>query len=516
MWGANLSLVGVIGAGAMGRGIVQVLLQSGHTVRWIDSRVGATEEGRSSLESVWRRLSEKGRFTPTDVERWMAGLSLVSETSQFAGCECVIEAIIESEAEKRRLYSVLEQIIGPDVILASNTSSISITRLASGLMHPERFAGFHCFNPVPLMPVVEVIEGLRTAPKATETLTELAESIGLTAVRVRDTPGFMVNQIGRAYPIESAHLVSEGVASYQEVDVILKEQAGFKMGPFELMDLTGLDVTQPVTEILFREHFGEPRYRPSVMMSLRRDAGLLGRKVSQGFYSYEAGRLISQSPHSTEVLPNQLLPETVWIAAADSVGYQWLEQLVIKSGVTLEVTPSPSEKALVLLAPLGEDTTAIVSRLGVPASRAVAIDTFMPPTHRRVLMPSLLTKPEAIGQACALLGTGNKPASIIGESMGFIAQRVLALMINTACHLAQQGISDPISIDRATRIALGYPCGPLEWGDKIGADRILTVLQTLSSLSMDPRYRPSAWLRRRVQLGLSLLSEEPRRNLWQS
>lgn len=505
-----MSRIGVIGAGAMGQGIVQVLLQAGHDVCWLDSRAGATEQARATLQKIWQRMAEKGRCKASDPEQWLGRMQLHSEVAEFADCEVVIEAIIESEPEKRALFQALEAVIRPSAILASNTSSLSITRLASGLKHPDRFAGFHCFNPVPLMPLVEVIEGLRTSPQVIHGLEALAEGLGMTAIRVRDTPGFLVNQAGRAYPIESAHLVSEGVASHEEVDRILREQAGFRMGPFELMDLTGLDVTQPVTEILFREHFGEPRYRPSVMMGLRRDAGLLGRKTARGFYSYGTG---TETPPVTDVEPIErtALPACTWIAAADAQGQQWLEGLVAQSGLTLDRGTRPSSDALILLAPLGEDATAMATRLDLPADRCVAVDTLLPPERRRVIMPCLMAEPLAVSQAIALASVGAVPVSVIRESTGFVAQRVMSLMVNLACDLAQQAVASPADIDRATRLALGYPKGPLEWGDQLGADRVLRILQSIFTLSGDPRYRPSAWLRRRVQLGLSLLTQEPRR-----
>lgn len=515
------SVVGVVGAGAMGRGIVQVLLQTGHEVYWLDSCSGATDQARATLQKIWQRMAEKGKCTSSDIEHWLGRMQLISELNEFAGCECLIEAIIESESEKRELFQTLESVVERETILASNTSSLSITRLAASLRHPERFAGFHCFNPVPLMPLVEVIAGLRTRPEVIHTLEALAQVMGMTAIRVSDTPGFLVNQVGRAYPIESAHLVSEGVASPFEVDCILKEQAGFKMGPFELMDLTGLDVTQPVTEILFREHFCEPRYRPSVMMGLRRHAGLLGRKTSQGFYAYKEGEGAQlscakgsiSSPADSDVAGS--LPARVWIAAEDVPGREWLERLISQSGVPLDQGNQPSDDALVLLAPLGNDATEMVTRLGLPGARSIAVDTLMPLDRRRVIMPCLLAEPPAVAQALKLVGAGGVPVSLIQESTGFVSQRVLALMVNQACELAQQGVATPQDIDRATRLALGYPQGPLEWGNQLGAERLLRILNSVFVLTGDSRYRSSAWLRRRAQMSLSLLTEEPRRHAWQ-
>jgi 3-hydroxybutyryl-CoA dehydrogenase len=244
------------------------------------------------------------------------------------------------------------------------------------------------------------------------------------------------------------------------------------------------------------------------MMALRRDAGLLGRKSGEGFYAYQDGvRSPAQSESSTNAAP----PACIWIAATDDAGRQWLEDLAERCGVYVEHGARPSDDALVLVAPLGEDTSAMVRRMDLPAERTIAVDTFASIDRRRVMMPCLTAQAHAISQAAALLGADGVSVSQIRESTGFVTQRVLSLMVNLACDLAQKGVASPIDIDRATQLALGYPRGPLAWGDTLGSDRVLTVLQAIYALSGDPRYRPSAWLRRRVQLGLSLLTEEPRR-----
>lgn len=514
-----MSRIGVVGSGAMGQGIVQVLAQSGHEVCWLDSRIGAAKEAKSSLQKIWQRMAQKEKCTPTDISTWLTRVYLASELEKFVECDVVIEAIVEVEAEKYNLFKRLERIINSEAVLATNTSSIPITRLASGLKHPQRFAGFHCFNPVPLMPLVEIISGLQTHPQTIQRLKTLSQVMGLTPICVRDTPGFLVNQVGRALPIESAHILAERIASHEEIDIILREQAGFKMGPFELMDLTGLDVTQPVTETLFREHFGEPRYRPSILMGLRRDAGLLGRKTTKGFYGYAENARTPRASYPNELSGSEefkLRPKSIWISAADETGRKWLEELIGKSGIPIERGSKPSDNALVVLAPLGEDTTAMVTRLGLPAKRSVAVDTLFTKSHRRVVMPCLMAEQATIGQALDCLSIDEIPISLIRESTGFVSQRVIALMINLSCELAHQGVAQPRDIDSATRLALGYPRGPLEWGDLLGADRVLRILQSIFMLSGDPRYRPSAWLRRRVQLGQSLLTEEPERRQWQN
>jgi len=277
-------VVGVIGTGAMGRGIVQVAAAGGMQVLMTDSRPGAAQEALDFVGKMFARAAEKGAMTQDDAAAAAKRIRIVNGPADMKPCHVVIEAIVENLEAKQQLFAELEGTVAPDCILATNTSSLSVTTIASKLKTPQRFAGLHFFNPVPLMRLVEVIDGLRTENWVAEALMVLGKRMTREPVRLTDAPGFLVNQVGRGFTLEAAHLVYEGVSSFADVDRVMRDVGGFRMGPFELMELTGLDVTQPASELIYNQFFQEPRYRPNLIMRSRYDAGVLGRKTKRGFY----------------------------------------------------------------------------------------------------------------------------------------------------------------------------------------------------------------------------------------
>jgi len=236
--------IGVIGTGAMGRGIVQVAAAGGMNVMIQDTRAGAAQEAKDFVAKMIARAAEKGTMTKEAADAAVGRSKVVESLGDCRSCNMVVEAIVENLDAKRELFAQLEDIVAPDCILATNTSSLSVTTVAAKLKTPQRFAGFHFFNPVPLMKLVEVIDGLQTAPWVSEALMTIGKRMTREPVRLTDAPGFLVNQVGRGYNLEASHLVYEGVATFADVDRVMRDVGGFRMGPFELMDLTGLDVTQ--------------------------------------------------------------------------------------------------------------------------------------------------------------------------------------------------------------------------------------------------------------------------------
>src|SRR6266704_2172211 len=302
----------VIGTGVMGRGIAQIAAQAGIRTLLHDSRPGAAREAKDTLLQQLSRLAEKGRLDRDAVARAEASLVIADSPAALSPCHIVIEAIVENLDAKRELFHALETIVAEDCLLATNTSSLSVTAIAAACKRPERVGGFHFFNPVPLMKVVEVVDGLLTAPWVGEALTALALRCGHTPVRAKDTPGFIVNHAGRGYGTEALRILGEGIAEFHDVDRILRDCAGFRMGPFELFDLTGLDVSHPVMESIYRQYYEEPRFRPSPLTGQRLNAGLLGRKSGRGFYRHENGRQeeIAEPPAPAA------RPAGVWVSRA--------------------------------------------------------------------------------------------------------------------------------------------------------------------------------------------------------
>jgi 3-hydroxybutyryl-CoA dehydrogenase len=498
--------VGVVGAGAMGRGIAQIAAQAGSTVRLFDTQAPAVERACAEISSQWTRLQEKGRMDGAAVRACNERLRPAAALSELADCDLVVEAIVERLDVKKSLFAELEGIVREGAVLATNTSSLSVTAIAAGTKRPQRVAGYHFFNPVPLMKVVEVIAGLKTDPAVCTKLAAYAREMGHTPVQAQDTPGFIVNHAGRAYGTEALRLVGEGVADFATVDRILKDQAGFKLGPFELLDLTALDVSHPVMESIYHQYYEEPRYRPSVITAQRLAGGVVGRKTGEGFYTYVDGK--PQVPPEPRVPKVDDMPP-VWVstrAARRAEIYQLLKDL----GAKIETGQSPSMNALTLVAPLGFDVTtvAVVERLD-PA-RTVGIDMLIEDaaTKRRVLATNPATRADMRDAAHALFARDGKAVSVIRDSGGFVTQRVIAAIVNIASDICQQRICSPKDLETAVTLGLGYPLGPLAMGDRWGPTNILEVLFNMQTVYGDPRYRPSPWLRRRGAIGLSLLHEE--------
>ncbi|MFT4243314.1 MAG: 3-hydroxyacyl-CoA dehydrogenase [Acidovorax sp.] len=502
----NYSNIGIVGTGAMGRGIAQIAAQAGSEVFLLDANPGAAQAAQAALREQWEKLVAKGRISAEQASTQAARLHPVAAVADLAHCDLVVEAIVERLDAKKALFADLEAVVRDDAVLATNTSSLSVTAIGAGLKRPQRLAGFHFFNPVPLMKVVEVVAGLKTDPAVCAALAAYARDMGHTPVQAQDTPGFIVNHAGRGYGTEALRIVGEGVADFATIDRILRDQAGFRLGPFELLDLTALDVSHPVMESIYRQYYDEPRFRPSVITAQRLAGGVVGKKAGEGFYRYVDGT--AQAPAEPPVPVVDAIPP-VWVsprAARRAELYQLLKDL----GAAIETGQSPSPQAITLVAPLGFDitTVAVVERLD-PA-RTIGIDVLVEDaaTRRRVLATNPATRRDIRDAAHALFARDGKAVSVIRDSGGFVTQRVVATIVNIAADICQQGICSPRDLETAVTLGLGYPLGPLAMGDRWGPTNILEVLFNMQTVYGDPRYRPSPWLRRRGAIGLSLLHVE--------
>jgi 3-hydroxybutyryl-CoA dehydrogenase len=498
--------VGVIGTGAMGRGIVQVAAAGGMRVLMTDTRAGAAQEAREFVAKMLDRAVEKGGMRKDEAVAAVERIAVVNGPGDMKPCHVVIEAIVENLQAKQELFSELEAVVAPDCILASNTSSLSVTAIASKMKTPQRFAGFHFFNPVPLMRLVEVIEGLRTESWVADALMDVGRRMTREPVRLKDAPGFLVNQVGRGFSLEGSHLVSEGVATFADVDRVMRDVGGFRMGPFELMDLTGLDVTQPASEMIYQQFFDEPRYRPNLIMRSRYEAGVLGRKTKRGFYEYDADM---KPLMAAEPAPPAARPESVWVSPADPQGHAALSTLLKNLGAAPETGTKPGPKALCFVTPVGEDATTSAVDQGLDPTRTVAVDTLFPLVKRRTIMGTPLTSPVYRDAAHGLLASDGVPVTACRDSPGFIAQRIVSMIVNIGCSIAQSRTAQPADIDKAVTLGLNYPNGPFKFADILGVERVYRVLAAMYRTYGDPRYRPNIWLTRRAKLGVSLLTPEP-------
>lgn len=506
----EMPIVGVVGAGTMGRGIAQVLAQSGHTVLLHDTSPEAVEAGRAFACGMIARVAEKGQLDAASARAACERVEPATSIEILSRAGIVIEAIVESLSHKRELVSRLDAVLAPGAIIASNTSSLSITAIAAGSAHPRRVAGLHFFNPVPLMKVAEIVRGTDTDESVIARLARLTRGFGHVPIVTQDTPGFVVNHAGRGLYTEGLRIVQEGVADTATVDLLMREAAGFRMGPFELLDLTGLDVSYAVMRAIYDQFWQEPRFRPSPLPERQVQAGRFGRKTGRGFYRYVEGTI--QRPPEPPLPP---LPPgrawTLWLDRSSISDTAFLGGVAARLTGLLDDAERPGAGSVCLVAPLGRDATRAALDAGTDPARTLALDPLFGPDARLTLMASPATRADCRDAAWALLAGSGHRVTVIADSPGFVAQRVVSTIVNIACDIAQQRIAAPGDIDRAARLGLGYPAGPLALGDRLGAGRILSILDAMLERTGDPRYRASLWLRRRAELGLSLLTEEPGR-----
>ncbi len=278
--------IGIIGSGTMGIGIAQVAASNGRTVFLFDVNTDQSQKAMLQLKSTLDKLVLKEKLTKIKSEEIVSNIKICHQLKDLATCEVVIEAIVENKDIKQKVFIELESYVSVDCILASNTSSISITSISSELQNPERFIGVHFFNPAPLMALVEIIPGLLTYPDLATKMVDLMKNWGKSPVIVKDIPGFLVNTIARPFYGEALRIVEENIASIEQVDFAMKSIGGFKMGPFELMDLIGIDVNFSVTKTVYQDYFFDPKYKPSLLQQRMVEAKLLGKKTQKGFYNY--------------------------------------------------------------------------------------------------------------------------------------------------------------------------------------------------------------------------------------
>jgi 3-hydroxybutyryl-CoA dehydrogenase len=323
-----------------------------------------------------------------------------------------------------------------------------------------------------------------------------------------DSPAFLVNHVGRAFVPESQRILTDNIASAAEIDRILTGAPGFKLGPFALADLVGIDVQHGVMESIYALFYNEPAYQPFPLSAQRVAAGLYGQKSGAGWYTYKDGRRIEPPPAPAP----SARPKSVWVRPSEH--HPELQAPLIEffkqSGVTLETGAKPSAEALIVLTPIGWDLTTAVLDLKLDAARTVAVDVLFGLKGPRTLMVTPATDPAMRDAAHGLLAADGQPVVVINDSPGFVAQRVVAQIVNIGCGIAQRAIATPADIDKGTKLGLGYPFGPLEWGDRLGGPRVLFILERLQAFYGEPRYRPSPWLKRRARLGLPLSTPEGR------
>ena len=449
---AKKSLVGVIGAGTMGAGIAQLAVQAGHPVAVYDAVEGAAARAVEGIGKRLDSLAAKGRITAEEAQAAKDRLGAVAALDALKDAGLVVEAVIEDLGVKQKLFAELEGVVGEDCLLATNTSSLSISAIAGALREPHRLVGMHFFNPAPLMPLVEIINGLATDPGLSAAVADLAEAWGKTTVCCRSTPGFIVNRVARPFYAEALRAYEEQAAGFATIDAVLRESGGFKMGPFELMDMIGLDVNLAVSTSVWEATGYDPRYTPAWTQKEHVAARQLGRKTGRGFYEYGEGVDKPAPRYEDDREPAQAKPALHRCEGRTATSYG-------DGRILMDLAIDPGGTATVALAP--------------------AADT-----------PNV--KLEA---AIAHLQSRGKKVLVVEDVPGMIVTRTVARLVNEAVDALYRGDAEEEDIDTAMKLGVNYPKGPLEWGADLGFAYILQVLDNLEDIYRDGRYRASPLLR---------------------
>ncbi|CAN0625853.1 3-hydroxyadipyl-CoA dehydrogenase [Burkholderia multivorans] len=486
------AVIGVIGAGAMGAGIAQVAAAAGHTVLLYDLSEAACDKALAGIRANFARLAEKGRLEPAQADAAGQRISAVSSLAGLASAALVVEAAAERLDIKREIFATLERHVDDACLLATNTSSISITSIAAGLRVPQRVAGLHFFNPAPLMALVEVVSGLATSPEVAQVLYDTAAAWGKKPVMAKSTPGFIVNRVARPYYAEALRVLNEQGGTPASIDAVMREAGGFRMGPFELMDLIGHDVNFAVTESVFRAYFNDPRFTPSLIQQELVNAGFLGRKSGRGFYSYAEGAV----PPSPDVEPPRDAPAAVTLFAQDGPADALRARLAERVGCAKQTGAHPGDliatagRASIALTD-GRTATERAAQTGVADLVLVDLARDYAQAGLVALTRALQCSDAAYADAVGLFQQAGFRVVGLADVPGMIAMRTVAMLANEAADTVNQGVCTPADLDLAMEKGVNYPCGPLAWADAIGIARVHRVLTHLAASYGEDRYRVS-------------------------
>ena len=495
--------VAVVGAGAMGAGIAQIAAIAGHPVLLHDLRAGAAATAIAGIRAQIDKLAVKGKLDAERAAAASAALQAAETLDALRDAQLVVEAIVEDLDAKQALFIQLEALLADDAILASNTSSISITAIGAVLQRPERLVGMHFFNPAPLMPLVEVIAGRRHRCKAVaDTVFATGAAWGKTPVRARSTPGFIVNRVARPFYAEGLRLLQEGVADAATLDAVMRESGGFRMGPCELMDLIGHDVNYAVTRSVFDAFHGDPRFAPSFVQLELVQAGRLGRKAGRGFYDFRDGA-VNAAPVTAVAQPRPWrialnMDHPLGAALSKRMYSSAAQPLQILSGVA-DGRIAMIDDSTALFASDGRSATAMARALGLPA--LVTLDLMLDPATatRAAIAVSAHCSDAARDAVIGMLQSAGFAVSVLADSPGLVVFRTVAMLANEAFDAVHQQVCSEAAVDIAMRGGVNYPIGPVEWARRIGLDRVLAGLDHLQAHYGEPRYRASARLRHAVQ-----------------
>ncbi len=507
--------IGVLGAGTMGAGIAQLAAKAGARTLLHDPIPAALERGAQRAREGLRKEAAKGRLSEQDAQAAADRLQAVDSMEDLAPCDLVIEAAPERLELKNELYAGLCEVVSEECVLATNTSSLPVTAVAAAASHPERVVGMHFFNPAPVMRLVEVIAGMRSGERALELATATGEAMGKTVIRATDGPGFLVNRCNRPFGLEALRMLQERIADVPTIDRIVRQEGGFRMGPFELSDLVGVDTGFDVSKSFYELGFGEPRWRPSPIQARMVAAGLHGRKSGRGYYEYGAHPPDAHRPEDPAP-PEPQRPtdgEGLVVICGEGVLAGELRTAATEAGYEVR-GPHDTQRelpALIVECGLGEeDSPRGAPRLVLCDSGSLAaLDPGGPSVGFHVLPPFAQTglveltrsdssSPVAAARAERFFAALGKHTAWVGDAPGLVLGRIVCQVINESAFALGEGVGSAEDIDTGMTLGMNHPRGPLAWADQIGLDHVLNVLEALCEEYREERYRPAPALRRLV------------------
>lgn len=485
--------VAVIGAGTMGAGIAQVAANAGHQVILIDIAEGAAQKGLDGIRAGLDKLVERGKKTKQEVDELLLKITPAQSLNDVKGSGLVVEAIVENLDAKQSVIAEIEKIADHNTVIASNTSSISISALAAKAQRPQNVVGMHFFNPAVILKLVEVVSGLQTSAETAQTMFETASAWGKSPVHTKSTPGFIVNRVARPFYAEALRSVNEQLTSVEIIDTLMRSCGGFKMGPLELTDLIGQDVNCAVTESVYNAFYQDTRFMPSTLQADMVSAGLLGRKSGQGFYTYPQE---NKNAANDDVLSVDKIVKLKVVGSLDS--FTGLQSCLKEHAYKFNIEPHKDTRIVagdaIIKISDGRTATQRSAEEGIENLVLVDYAKDYQSTADIALCFGVKTSTRAQQDARQFFQSLGKRVHVVKDVPGMQVLRTVCMLINEAYDTINQGVCSAEAVDIAMQSGVAYPLGPIAWGESIGLKKVANVLRNIQASYGEERYRVSPLL----------------------